>query len=148
MALGLRRSGLGLGLHKKGVTGAGGGSDTTPDAFSFTDVTGALTSTDYVAGITLAGLGAAAPVVVTAGVQWRKNGAAYVAGTGSAQGTAVNGDLIELKLTSSASASTAVAGTLSVGGVSDTFTVTTAAASTGGNLDLSEDGNMNLHTIL
>jgi hypothetical protein len=50
------------------------GPDTTPDAFVFTDVTGATKSTQYISSsLTIAGLNTAAPIAVTGG-EYRING--------------------------------------------------------------------------
>jgi hypothetical protein len=57
------------------------------------------------------------------GGTYKKNAGSYV----STPGTVVNGDTITVRVTSSASASTAVSAVLTIGGVSDTYTVTTAA---------------------
>jgi hypothetical protein len=100
--------------------------DTIPDAFSFTDVTDATASTQYTSDtITVAGLGvgATAAVAITGGT-YSKNGGAYT----SSAGTAQNGDTFSVRQTSSASNSTATDVVLTIGGVSDTYTVTTAAA--------------------
>ncbi len=100
-----------------------GGADTTPNAFTFTDVAGAATSTEYESDVvTITGINAAAAVTVSGG-QYSKNGGAYT----SAAGTAQAGDTFKVKRSSSPSGSTAVGVTLTVGGVSDTFTITTAA---------------------
>jgi len=106
--------------------------DTTPDAFSFTDVTDATASTLYTSGaITVAGINGAATVTLSgtgANNAYEKN----TSGTWtSAQGTANVGDTFKVRHTSSASASTATTSILTIGGVSDTYSVTTAAA--GGN---------------
>lgn len=98
-------------------------SDTTPDAFTFTDVTNASTSTDYESNtITVTGIDASTPISITGG-QYSKNGGAYTA----ASGTVLVNDTVKVKATSSGSASTAVNVVLTIGGVSDTYTVTTAA---------------------
>ena len=101
--------------------------DTTPDAFTFTDLTNVAVSTQQTSNtITVAGMdtGQSATVTVTGGT-YSKNSGAYV----STAGTAQNGDTFSVRHTSSASNSTAVDTTLTIGGVSDTFTSTTAAAS-------------------
>lgn len=99
--------------------------DEIPAAFAFTDVTGGTVSTQYTSNaITVSGLaaGVSVPVAVSGGT-YSKNGGAY---TGSA-GTATNGDTFAVRQTSSASNSTATNVVLTIGGVSDTYTVTTAA---------------------
>lgn len=100
--------------------------DTTPNAFTFTDQTGVATSSERTSNtITVAGLGDGVSVVVSiTGGTYSKNGGAYT----SSAGTAVNGDTFAVRHTSSASNSTATNTTLTIGGVSDTFTSTTEAA--------------------
>jgi ribosomal 50S subunit-recycling heat shock protein len=96
--------------------------DTTPDAFSFTDVTGAALSTVTTSNsLTIAGINAAASVSVTGG-EVRINGGPWVTG-----GTITNGQTLEVRVISSASNSTAVTATVTVGGVSDTWSVTTTS---------------------
>jgi hypothetical protein len=98
-------------------------ADTTPDAFSFTDVTGANTSTVTTSNaITISGINSPAAVTATNGATFSINGGAY--GT---SGNISNGQTLAVRLTSSASGSTAVSTTVTVGGVSDTWSVTTAA---------------------
>lgn len=98
--------------------------DTTPNAFTFIDITGAELSTVYTSNtITVSGINAATAISVS-GLTYSKNGATY---TGSA-GTVVNGDTVAVRVTSSGSNNTGVSGTLTIGGVSDTYTVTTKVA--------------------
>jgi len=107
------------------VTTTAAASDTTPDAFTFTDQTGVAVSTAIESNtITVAGINAATAISISGGT-YSKNGGAYT----SASGTVVNGDTVKVKVTSSASNSTAVNTTLTIGGISDTFTVTTVALS-------------------
>lgn len=101
--------------------------DTTPTAFSFTDVTDAATSTVYESNtITVAGMDGPADVTITGG-EYSKNGGAWA----SSATTAVVGDTFKVRGTSSSSASTAVNVALTIGGVSDTYTITTAASGGG-----------------
>ena len=100
-------------------------SDTIPDAFTFTDVTGVSQSTTQTSNtITVSGMtsGASASVTVSGGT-YSKNGGAYT----SAVGTASNGDTFAVRHTSGGDFSTSVSTTLNIGGVSDTYTSTTAA---------------------
>ena len=102
--------------------------DTTPNQFSFTDVTDVAVSTTQTSNtITLSGMdsGATASVSVTGGT-YSKNSGAYT----SSAGTAQDGDTFSVRHTSSASNSTSVNTTLTVDTISDTFTSTTEAAST------------------
>lgn len=98
-------------------------ADVTPDAFSFTDTSGvARSATQQSNTITITGISAATSVSISGGT-YSKNGGGYTtAGT-----TAVLNDTFNVRHTSSASFSSAVNTTLTVGGVSDTFTSTTLA---------------------
>jgi hypothetical protein len=99
--------------------------DTTPDAFTFVDETSGALSTVYTSNaITVAGIDGATAVTVSGG-EYRKNGGSWV----SAPGTVVAGDSVDVRLTTSGSYSTAVNCTLTIGGVSDTYTVTTGSGS-------------------
>jgi hypothetical protein len=109
--------------------------DTAPDAFAFTDVTGAALSTVYTSNsITVAGINTAAAISITGGT-YSVNGAGFV----SSSGTVNNGDTVSVRGTSSASYSTAVNVAVAIGGVSDSYTITTQAAPT--NHILLEDGS-------
>jgi Domain of unknown function (DUF5011) len=97
--------------------------DTTPDAFTFVDQTGvALSSVITSAPITIAGINAPSPISVTGGEYSIADGAWT-----STPGTVTNGQTVSVRGTSSATNSTAKAVTLTVGGVSDTFDMTTVA---------------------
>lgn len=103
-------------------------ADTTPAAFSFTDVTDATTNTVYTSNaITVSGINLPATITVTGG-EYSINGGTYTSGAGSV----VNGDTVTARGTSSGSASTAVNVAVTIGGVSDTYTITTAAGGGGG----------------
>tara|TARA_R110000822_G_scaffold298893_1_gene421767 strand:- start:754 stop:5898 length:5145 start_codon:yes stop_codon:yes gene_type:complete len=101
-------------------------SDTTPSAFTFTDVTNvALSATQTSNAITVAGLNTSTSVSISGGT-YSKNGGAYT----SANTTAVNGNTFAVRHTSSGSFSTATSCTLNIGGVTDVYTATTLAADT------------------
>jgi hypothetical protein len=99
--------------------------DGTPNQFTFTDVTGASRSTVYTSNtITVAGINQSVAVSITGGT-YSKNGGTYT----SSAGTAVLGDTFAVRQTSSASYSTTTNTVLTIGGVSDTYSVTTIAES-------------------
>ncbi|MCA9368130.1 hypothetical protein KC887_07810 [Candidatus Kaiserbacteria bacterium] len=101
--------------------------DTTPDAFSFTDQTDVAVSTLTTSNtVTITGIDTATAISVTGGEMSINSGAF----TSSSTTVSVN-DTVQLRVTSSASNSTAVAVTLDVGGVTDEWSVTTVAASVG-----------------
>jgi hypothetical protein len=98
--------------------------DTTPDAFSFTAVTGvAPSSTQTSNTVTITGINAATPIAVSAGT-YSVNGGAYT----SAAGSVNQGDKVALQGIASASFSTSSSVVLTVGGVSGAFSITTQAA--------------------
>ncbi len=114
------------------TTLAGGGSDTTPDPFTFTPLTGVAPSTVIASNvITVSGINAAAPISVTGG-EYSVNSSAFT----SAAGTVNNGYTVQVRHTSAATNSTSVNTTLTIGGVSNTFTSTTVA---GGGPDTTPD---------
>jgi hypothetical protein len=106
-----------------GACGGGGGkkSDTTPNGFSFVaqnDV--ALGESVESASVTISGIDAAAAISVTGGE--------YAIGTGaytSAAGTITSGQAVKLRVTASGQFSAAVVASLTVGGVSGSFSATT-----------------------
>jgi len=100
-------------------------ADTTPNAFTFTDVTNAEPSTLTTSNtITITGINTTTPVSVTGtGAQISINGGAW--GT---SGNITNGQTLAVRLTSSASFATAMTATVNVGGVTDNWSVTTRAA--------------------
>jgi hypothetical protein len=97
--------------------------DTTPDAFSFTAVTGvAPTSLQTSNAVTIGGVNAPAASTIVGG-SYSVNGGAFTTAAGSFNA----GDTIKVQGTASASYSTSAAVTLTVGGVSSTFTISTEA---------------------
>jgi hypothetical protein len=107
------------------VTTAAAASDTTPDAFAFTDVTGATLSTVYTSNaITVAGINAPATITVSGGTYDINASGTFV----STSGAVNNGDTVRARVTSSGSNSTAANVVVTIGGVSDTYSVTTVAA--------------------
>lgn len=109
-------------------------ADTTPDAF---ELGGPLenvgTNTDVFSNI-ITVLGINAPASISVG--GTGSPAYYINGVLSSSSTVVNGNQVQLRVTSSGSSSTAVTGTLNIGGVTDSFTVTTATGGgTGSGID-------------
>lgn len=101
---------------------------TTPTAFNFTAQNGVAVSTPVTSSsITVLGVTGGTPIswTVTGGT------ASVNGGTYSASGTAQLNDIIVVKLTTPASYTTAGSATLTLGGVTGTFTATTRAAITG-----------------
>lgn len=103
-------------------------ADTTPDAFTFTDQSGLSQSVLAIsAGVTITGINATAAVSISGGSgQYRVNSGAWT----SSAGTCNNNDVIQVRVTTSGSFNTGVSTTLTVGGVSDTFTATTRSVDT------------------
>lgn len=109
--------------------------DTTPDAFTLTDQVGIQPSAvSYSNAITVAGINAAANVSVSRldGIcEWQKDtGAGYGALT-SGVGTVAVGNIVRLVMRASDHYDTSVSCTLTIGGVSDTWSLTTISL-TGG----------------
>jgi hypothetical protein len=101
------------------------GSDSTPNAFTFIDITNAARSTVYTSNsVTITGVNIASTISVTGGT-YSINGNAYT----PSSGTVVNNDVVTVRQISSSSYSTVTNATLTVDGVSDTYSVTTLAGS-------------------
>ena len=103
---------------------------TAPTAFSFSAVTGAAISTVQTSNaITVSGTNAAAPISISGG-SYSVNGLPYQ----SAASTVNAGDSVTVQVIASSSYSTTSQATLSIGGVSAVFRVTTTTApATGGS---------------
>lgn len=100
--------------------------DTTPDAFSLNSVTNAALGADITSNtITISGINTAADISISGGT-YSIDGAAFV----STSGTVTNGQKIVVKVKSSALPATTTKATLTVGGVSGDFTLTTQPADT------------------
>ena len=103
------------------------GSDTTPDAFSFTPQTGVATGTSRTSNaITVSGITEAAAISVS-------NGSYSVGCTGTfitAAGTISNGQTVCVRHTASGSANATTNTPLTIGGVVGTFSSTTGAEDT------------------
>jgi len=101
--------------------------DTTPDAFTFTDQTDVARSTTITSdSITVTGINSAATISIMGG-SYSVNGSGYVTGSG----TVSDGDTVTVQHTSSNQFSTVTDTVLTIGGVSDIFTSTTADDSDG-----------------
>ncbi|WP_257388842.1 DUF4082 domain-containing protein [Tahibacter caeni] len=99
-------------------------ADTVPNPFAFAPQSGVAPATLVTSNaITVGGIDSASPISIAGGA-YSINGAAYT----SAAGTVQNGDTVSVQLMSSASFATPVQATLTIGGVSADFIVTTAAA--------------------
>jgi len=99
--------------------------DTDPDQITFTDQAGVALSTVTTSNaIAIAGIDAAAPISIVGG-EYSINGGAFT----SASGTITVGQTVAVRGTSSASNSTDVDVVLTIGTITDTFTITTATAS-------------------
>jgi hypothetical protein len=102
--------------------------DMTPNQFTFTDQTGAALSTVITSNaITVTGITSTTPISITGG-EYSINGGPYT----SADGTVNPEDTVTVQQTSSGNYSTTTDATLTIGGISDTFSVTTISGSSGG----------------
>jgi hypothetical protein len=98
--------------------------DTTPDPFGFSPLAGAALDSPVTSErVTVGGTNAPAEISISAPSLYSINDGAFTA----AHGTVSNGDGIRIRLTSSASYATTAHATLTIGGVSGTFSVTTKA---------------------
>jgi len=110
--------------------------DGTPDAFSFIDQTVAPLNTPFISNVvSVNDINTSVQVSVTGG-QYRINGGAFQ----SIDGVVVAGDQIEVEVTSSNAELTTVSATVTIGGVADTFSVTTAGDTDGdGIIDVDDN---------
>ncbi len=100
-------------------------TDAAPEPFAFTDQTDVALNTEVTSNaVTVDGIDTPAAISVSGG-SYAINGGSYT----SASGTVIYGDTVTLRQTSSGSHSTTTDATLTIGGVSDTFSVTTLPAS-------------------
>ncbi|WP_211219677.1 alpha/beta hydrolase [Nevskia ramosa] len=98
--------------------------DRTPDAFSFGAVVDSATgSVETSNGVIVSGINTDTPITVSGG-SYSVNGGAFTA----AAGTVTVGQTVRVRQTASSSASTTTVATLTIGGVSAGFSVTTARA--------------------
>ena len=118
--------------------------DTTPDSFTFTDQTGVALSTVITSNtITVSGITTAVPISITGGT-YSINGGAYT----SNAGTVSNGNTVTVRMTSSANYSTTTNATLTIGGVSDTFSVTTLDDTTSDSFTFTDQTDVALSTVI
>ncbi len=99
-------------------------ADSTPDGFSFTAQSSVATSTQVTSNsVTIGGINSASAISVTGGEYSIGCGAVFT----SAAGTIASGQSVCVRHTSAAAQNASVSTTLTVGGVSGTFTSTTAS---------------------
>ena len=105
-------------------------ADTTPDPFSFTDQTNFGVNTLATSNsVTITGINAPSPVTIIGGQYEINNSGVW----SNASGTVVSGNTVRVRQTSSASNGTKTDTTLTIGGVSDMFSVTTIVFDTSPN---------------
>ena len=106
------------------------GSDTTPNSFSFTDVTGAAILSRFDDTVTITGIntGTTATLTTSDNCSFKVNNGSF----STSSKTVVNNDTITVRIFTLSDAFTLHQGTISVGGVSDTFRVTTGSSPGGG----------------
>ena len=102
-------------------------TDTTPNSFIFTSQTGVALSTSVSSNsITVSGINVPAPISITGGT-YSINGGTYTSG-GSV--TVNNGDTVTVRVVSLGTNLSTKTATLTIGGISGSFSVTTMAANT------------------
>jgi hypothetical protein len=110
------------------VTTLASPGETPPDQFTFTDITGVKPNTAVTSNaITVSGIDAGVPISITGGT-YSVNDGLFT----NENGTVNNGDTVKVRQTSSDDYSTTTEVTLNIGGVTDSFSVTTEAESTSG----------------
>lgn len=100
--------------------------DIVPNPFNFTPNPTGVARNSYINSnvITVSGINVGSPIQLTAGASWtqyRINGGAWT----SSSGTVFNGDTVQLRIQSSTAYSNTRSATLSIGGVTDAWSVTT-----------------------
>jgi len=99
-------------------------ADTTPDAFSFTALTGqAISSSVSSSAVTITGMGDSIPISITGG-EYQIDSGGWV----STAGTINNNSSVQVRVTTSSSYSTAASATLTIGTLSASFSATTTTA--------------------
>ena len=107
---------------------------TAPDDFAFGDVTDVPLNILIESNtITVTGITALTSIAITIG-EYSVNGGGYTA----SGGVVANGDTIKVRHTTNTGFSSATDTTLTIGGVSDTFTSTTLAADTNQGVDTTQ----------
>lgn len=105
------------------VEQSGPSTDTTPNAFTFTDVFNATQGQTYTSTVTITGIntGTTLSFTGTTGADYRINSGSYT----TSNQTVNNNDTVTVRITAASSAGVGRTGTVSIGGVSDTFSVVT-----------------------
>ena len=122
-------------------------SSTTPDPFTFVDQVNVPLNTALVSNvITVSGLGAEADIGIINGGEYKINSGSYTSGTAKVK----NGDSVTVRQTSASSYLSTTNTTLTIGGVSDTFSVTTVAApdSVPVQFTFTDQANVPLNTVI
>ena len=104
-------------------------SDSTPNAFSFTDVTNANTVTQFTDSVTITGINTSVTASISMGTD--TGGGFRVNNSGSYSQTSKsvsNNDVVTVLVGTGSDSFTTYSATLTVGGVSDTFSVTTGSS--------------------
>lgn len=112
-----------------GTTTTSSGTTTSNISFSITAVTDATISTLYTSDdINVTGISGTASVTLSNGTLLKNSAVVTVNTDGTTTTTMVDGDILAIRLTSSTSYETEVTATLTVGGVSHAFSVTTTTS--------------------
>lgn len=114
---------ISIGTQQASFTSITAPIDTTPDGFVFVDQSGLATGTQATsAPIIVTGINAASPISISGGL-YRINGGAATAAPGGVQA----GDSVVVLLSTSEFANAPASATVTIGGVSDTFTARTGS---------------------
>ncbi|MBI5100223.1 MAG: VCBS repeat-containing protein [Nitrospirae bacterium] len=123
-------------IYNAGNAGKCFTADTTPNTITFDPVTGAARSTPYTSNtVVISGINIPAEITITGGAYSVGCTATFI----STESTVVNGDTVCVRQTSSGSYNTPTTATLTIGGVSADFDVTTLLSHT---VQVSPSGTM------
>jgi hypothetical protein len=106
--------------------------DSVPDSFTFTNLTDVATDLYYSNAITVSGITIPSPITISSGSRYSvstDNGSTWSAYSATVPAKVNNGDQVNVRLTAAQTASTTATATLTIGGVSGSFSVTTNAFS-------------------
>lgn len=100
--------------------------DTVPNAFTLSGVTGSNPGTPVTsAAVIISGINVPTPISISAGAEYSVDGGSYTSGAG----TILAGQTVQVRINSSSAFDGSVSAILTIGGVDNTFTVTTRSIS-------------------
>jgi hypothetical protein len=106
--------------------------DSVPDSFTFTNLTDVATDYYYSNAITVSGITIPSPITISSGSRYSvstNNGSTWSTYSATTPAIVNNGDQVKVRLTAAQTPGTTTTATLTIGGVSGNFSVTTNAYS-------------------